>query len=232
MIGLSVALRSRLPGFELDVSWEIGAELAVLFGPSGSGKSLSLRMIAGLARPDHGRVSAGENLLLDTAGSVSLAPQRRSVGYVFQNLALFPHMTVLENVLYGGHGLAREERDARARNLIHRFGLAGLQGRQPAEISGGQQQRVAFARALLRRPSVLLLDEPFSALDAPLRRDMGVLLREVQHELKLPTVLVTHDAAETASLADTVILCSAGRVIRQGTPGEVLAFHAGSRSRG
>lgn len=222
MIGLSVALRSRLPGFELDVSWEIGAELAVLFGPSGSGKSLSLRMIAGLARPDHGRVSAGENLLLDTARSVSLAPQQRSIGYVFQSLALFPHMTVLENVIYGGHGLAREERDWHARNLIHRFGLAGLQAHRPAEISGGQQQRVAFARALLRRPAVLLLDEPFSALDAPLRRDMGELLREVQRELKIPAVLVTHDAAEASSLADTVILCAAGRVIRQGTPGEVL----------
>lgn len=136
-------------------------------------------------------------------------------------------MTVLENVLYGGHGLERAERDTRARDLIHRFGLAGLQGRRPAEISGGQQQRVAFARALLRRPSVLLLDEPFSALDAPLRRDMGELLREVQRELQLPTVLVTHTAAEASSLADTVILCAAGRVIRQGAPGDALALPPG-----
>jgi molybdate transport system ATP-binding protein len=216
--GLSVALRARLPGFELDVAWEIGAELAVLFGPSGAGKSLSLRMIAGLAQPESGRVLAGENLLLDTARAVCLPPQQRSIGYVFQDLALFPHMTVLENVLYGGHGLEREERDTRARNLINRFGLTAHQGRRPREISGGQQQRVAFARALLRRPSVLLLDEPFSALDASLRREMGELLREVQRELKFPAVLVTHDAAEAESLADTIILCAAGRVIRQGAP--------------
>ena len=127
-------------------------------------------------------------------------------------------MTVLENVLYGGHGLEREERGARARSLIDRFGLAGLQQRRPGEISGGQQQRVAFARAMVRRPSVLLLDEPFSALDAPLRRDLGELLRDVQRELRIPTVLVTHDAKEATALADTVILYAGGRVIRQGAP--------------
>jgi molybdate transport system ATP-binding protein len=225
--GLAVALRARLPGFFLDVSWEIGAELAVLFGPSGAGKSLTLRLIAGLAQPDSGRVVAGERLLLDTDRAVCLQPQQRSIGYVFQNLALFPHMTVLDNVLYGGHGLEREERAARAESLIHRFGLAGLQRRRPGEISGGQQQRVAFARALLRRPAVLLLDEPFSALDASLRRDMGELLREVQRELKLPTVLVTHDAAEAAALADTVILCEGGRVIRQNEPGKVFTEPSG-----
>jgi len=225
--GLSVSLRSRLPGFELDVSWEIGAQLAVLFGPSGAGKSLTLRMIAGLAQPGAGRVVAREGPLLDTSRRVCLPPQRRSVGYVFQGLALFPHMTVLENVLYGGHGLERAERNARAQSLILRFGLGALQQRRPGEISGGQQQRVAFARALLRRPSVLLLDEPFSALDAPLRRDLGALLREVQRDLGLPTVLVTHDAGEALALADTVVLYDGGRVIRQGTPHEALSVPAG-----
>ena len=228
MSGLSVALCAHLPGFDLDVSWEIGAELAVLFGPSGSGKSLTLQLIAGLARPDAGRVAAGDHLLLDTTRAVCLPPQRRSIGYVFQGLALFPHMTVFDNVLYGGHGVERGARVARAEQLIDRFGLAGLQGRLPGEISGGQKQRVAFARALLRRPSVLLLDEPFSALDAPLRRDMGELLRDVQRELKIPTVLVTHDAAEATALADTVVLCAGGQVIRQGAPREILAFPAGT----
>ncbi len=229
MSGLAVALRARLPGFDLNVSWEIGAELAVLFGPSGAGKSLTLRMVSGLAQPEAGRVVAREGALLDTSRGVCLPPQRRSIGYVFQNLALFPHMTVLENVLYGGHGLEREERDTRAHSLIHRFGLAGLQQRRPGEISGGQQQRVAFARALLRNPSVLLLDEPFSALDAPLRRDMGELLRELQCELKLPTVLVTHDAVEATALADTVILYGDGCVLRQGTPRETLDFWSVTR---
>lgn len=226
MSGLAVSLRSRLPGFELGVTWEIGAELAVLFGPSGAGKSLTLRLIAGLALPEAGRVVAGGKLLLDTDCAVCLPPQQRSIGYVFQDLALFPHMTVLENVLYGGHGLERAERSTRARGLIDRFELTGLQLRRPGEISGGQKQRVAFARALLRRPSVLLLDEPFSALDAALRRDMGELLREVQRELRIPTVLVTHDAAEASALADTVILCRGGRVSRQGTPREIFASGA------
>jgi len=228
--GLAVSLRARLPGFELDVAWEIGAELAVLFGPSGAGKSLTLRMIAGLAQPDAGRVVAEEKVLLDTIRAVCLPPQQRSIGYVFQDLALFPHMTVLENVLYGGHGLEKQDRAAHAESLIRRFGLFDLQKRRPGEISGGQKQRVAFARALLRRPSVLLLDEPFSALETPLRRDMGKLLREMQRELKLPTVLVTHDAAEASSLADTVILCNRGRVSRWSTPQEAFACPAGAEA--
>jgi len=221
--GLAVSLRARLPGFELDVAWEIGAELAVLFGHSGAGKSLTLRMIAGLAQPDRGRIVAGGRIMFDTDRAVCLPPQQRSIGYVFQDLALFPHMTVLENVLYGGHGLEREERAAGAARLIRRFGLSGLQTRRPGEISGGQKQRVAFARALLRRPAILLLDEPFSALDASLRRDMGELLREVQRELKIPTVLVTHDEAEATLLADTVILCDGGHVNRRGAPREVFS---------
>ena len=222
MSGLAVALRVNLPGFELDVAWKIGAELAVLFGPSGSGKSLTLRLIAGLAQPAAGRGVAGGRVLLDTGRALCLTPQRRSVGYVFQDLALFPHMTVLENVLFGGHGLDRAERDERAQNLIRRFGLSGLRERRPGELSGGQRQRVALARALLRCPSILLLDEPFSALDAPLRRDLGQLLREVQRELRLPTVLVTHDAAEATALADTVVVYAGGCVIRQGPAREVL----------
>lgn len=218
MSGIAVALRAHLPGFELDVRWEIGAELAVLFGPSGAGKSLTLRMIAGLARPDAGRIVAGGRLLLDTAAGAELPPERRSIGFVFQDLALFPHMTVLENVLYGGHGLAGEERRERGARLIRRFGLAGLERRRPGEISGGQRQRVAFARALLRRPAVLLLDEPFSALDAALRRDLGELLREVQREERIPVVLVTHDAAEARALADVAIVYEGGRIAACGKP--------------
>lgn len=218
MTGLEVSLRARLPGFTLEVAWAIGAELAVLFGPSGAGKSLTLRMIAGLARPDAGRVVAGGRVLLDTAGGTDLPPQRRSIGFVFQDLALFPHMTVLENILYGGHGLAAEERREGGERMIRRFGLAGLEPRRPGEISGGQRQRVAFARALLRRPAVLLLDEPFSALDAALRRDLGALLREVQREERIPVALVTHDAAEARALADAAIFYEGGCVTASGKP--------------
>jgi len=225
--GLAVSVRKELPGFDLGVEWSIGRELAVLFGPSGAGKSLTLRMIAGLVRPDAGSVRAGERLLFDSSKGVDLPPERRSLGYVFQDLALFPHMTVLENILYGGHGVPRDARRARAAALIERFRLGGLERRRPVEISGGQRQRVAFARALLRRPGALLLDEPFSALDAPLRREMGELLREVQREFSLPVVLVTHDEAEAKALADTVILCARGRIVRQGSPPEALACPAG-----
>ena len=223
MSGLAVSLRTSLPGFDLDVCWEVGAELAVLFGPSGAGKSLTLRMIAGLAQPDAGRVVASKRVLLDTFGGVCLPPQQRSIGFVFQDLALFPHMTVLENVLYGGHGIEKPERLTRAQRLLQRFGLAGLQRRRPGEISGGQRQRVAFARALLRQPSILLLDEPFTALDAPLRRDLGGLLRELQRELMIPVVLVTHDENEAAVLADTVIVCEGGCATQQGRAPEPQA---------
>jgi len=203
--GLAVSLRARLAGFELDVDWEIGDELAVLFGPSGAGKSLTLRMIAGLTRPGRGRIVAGGRVLLDTAAGIDLPPQQRSVGFVFQDLALFPHMSVEENVGYGGHGLPAGERGERAASLIRRFGLDGLQRRRPGEISGGQRQRVALARAMLRRPSLLLLDEPFSALDLPLRRELGWLLREIQRTEAVPVVLVTHDPDEARALAHRVI---------------------------
>lgn len=227
MSGVAVALRKGLPGFDLDIVWSIGDELSVLFGPSGAGKSLTLRMIAGLVRPDAGLVIAGERVLFDSSESVDLPPEQRSLGYVFQDLALFPHMTVLENIRYGGHGLPREVREDRAAAMIERFRLSGLERRRPAEISGGQKQRVAFARALLRRPGALLLDEPFSALDAALRREMGALLREVQREFGLPVVLVTHDAAEATALADTVILCAGGRVVHQGAPREIFVCGEG-----
>ena len=213
MSGLAVSVRARLAGFELDVDWEIGDELAVLFGPSGAGKSLTLRMIAGLARPGRGRIVAGGRVLLDTAAGIDLPPQQRSVGFVFQDLALFPHMSVEENVGYGGHGLPAGERGERAASLIRRFGLDGLQRRRPGEISGGQRQRVALARAMLRRPSLLLLDEPFSALDLPLRRELGRLLREIQRTEAVPVVLVTHDPDEARSLADRVIRYACGQAM-------------------
>ena len=217
MSGLAVSVRARLAGFDLDVDWEIGDELAVLFGPSGAGKSLTLRMIAGLARPDAGRIVADGRPLLDTATGIDLPPRRRSVGFVFQDLALFPHMSVLENVGYGGHGIPPGERAERAATLIRRFGLAGLEQRRPGEISGGQKQRVALARALLRRPSLLLLDEPFSALDLPLRRELGLLLREIQRTEAVPVVLVTHDPDEARSLAHRVIRYDCGHSVQQDT---------------
>lgn len=205
MSALAVRIKRAVKGFALDVSWEIGDELAVLFGPSGAGKSMTLHAIAGLTRPDEGTVRLGETVLFDSSSRLDLAPWKRSVGYVFQDLALFPHMDVMDNVLYGASETPRRERIDEALGIMASFGLGGLQRRMPSELSGGQKQRVALARALMRRPGVLLLDEPFSALDHALRREMRAFLLELKSAYRIPMVLVTHDREEAETLADTVI---------------------------
>ena len=152
-------------------------ELAVLFGYSGAGKSLTLQLIAGLLKPDAGRITANGDVLFDSQKRINVPPQRRSLGYVFQDLALFPHMTVRQNIAYGATGLPRGARQERVGEMLEVFHLEDLADKPPAEISGGQKQRVALARALIRRPQALLLDEPFSALDNPLRREMRQFLK-------------------------------------------------------
>lgn len=221
-MSLSVNIQKDLDGFTLDASWEIGDELAVLFGFSGAGKSLTLRMIAGLLRPDRGAIRAQSTVLFDSEGGVDLSPQARSLGYVFQDLALFPHMTVQENIYYGGHGLERGERSTRARRMMSLFHLEGHGRKLPSEISGGQQQRVALARALMRRPRALLLDEPFSALDLPLRRELRSVVRDIRIEFGIPVVMVTHDLHEACELADRLIVYAHGRVVQTGAPEDVL----------
>lgn len=221
-MSLSVNIQKDLGGFLLDVSWEMGDELAVLFGSSGAGKSVTLRMIAGLMRPDRGVVRAKNAALFDSGLGIDLSPQARSLGYVFQDLALFPHMTVEENILYGGHGLGKGERSTRARSLMEMFRIESLGRRRPSEISGGQQQRVALARALMRRPRALLLDEPFSALDTPLRLELRSVVRDIRIEFNIPVVLVTHDLHEACELADRLLVYANGRVVQNGTPEAVL----------
>ena len=225
-MGLLVNIKKAVKGFTLEAQWEIGDELAVLFGYSGAGKSMTLRMLAGLMRPDEGDIHLNGKTLFDTAAAIDLPPQARSFGYVFQDLALFPHMTVRENILYGAHGLSGSERDSRCREMLERFMLAGQENKFPHEISGGQKQRVALARALIRRPDALLLDEPFSALDAPLRAEMRNFLKDIRREFPIPVVLVTHDLAEAAALADKLIICADGRIVQTGTPFEVLSSPA------
>ncbi len=175
--GLEVQLAKRFQGFDLDVYWNIGNELAVLFGYSGSGKSLTLRMIAGLVKPDSGRVALNGEVVFNSRTRQWVPPQERKLGFVFQDLALFPHMTVLKNITYSLRHLKKEERQERADEFVARFHLEGLTERLPREISGGQRQRVALARALASRPKALLLDEPFSALDLPLKIELWDLLR-------------------------------------------------------
>ena len=221
-MGLSVRLLKEVKGFTLDVAWEIGNELAVLFGNSGAGKSMTLQCIAGLMKPDEGLIRANGDLVFDHTRRVNVPPEKRSFGYVFQDRVLFPHMAVRGNITYGCKGLPKSEIQRKVDEMIRLFHLRGLEGRFPAEISGGQKQRVALARALVRRPKALLLDEPFTGLDYSLRIEMRRLLRAITNEFDIPVVLITHDILEAYTMADRVIVYSKGRVTRIGPPTEIF----------
>lgn len=209
------------PGFHLELHLEVGAELLVLFGRSGAGKSLTLRAIAGLFRPASGRIALNGRVLFDARRGVNLPPQARRVGYVPQGYALFPHLTVFENVVYGLRGSPREIR-RQGMEWLERVGLVDLAGRRPHQLSGGQQQRVALARALAIHPDVLLLDEPLSALDAPTRSELQILIRNLQRQLRIPILFVTHNLAEAMLLADRIAVLEKGRLLQVGPPKDVL----------
>jgi len=215
-------LLKKVKGFTLDVEWKIENELAILFGYSGSGKSLTLQCIAGLMEPDEGFIRSSGDLFFDHTLEINVPPQKRSFGYVFQDRVLFPHMTVKGNIAYGLKGLSRCETRAKVDEMINLFHLQGLEDKFPSEISGGQKQRVALARALIRRPKALLLDEPFSALDSPIRLEMRRLLKEIRNDFDIPVVLVTHDVMEAYTMADKIIVYSEGRVVKTGSPSEIF----------
>ncbi|MCP4716129.1 MAG: ATP-binding cassette domain-containing protein [Deltaproteobacteria bacterium] len=221
-MSLKVQIQKQYKNFRLETSWQIDDELAVIFGPSGSGKSLTLHMVAGLLQPDKGVITAGECTFYDSGQGISLTPQARQIGYVFQSPALFPHMSVQQNIEYGATGLAAADLSRRYKEVIDLFQLSGLENKRPPEISGGQKQRVAFARALIRKPELLLLDEPFSALDMQIRSEMWDFLRDIRRFIKIPVILVTHDVYEAYSLADRVIVYEDGCVVHSGRPHEVF----------
>ncbi|MBC7470367.1 MAG: ABC transporter ATP-binding protein [Ramlibacter sp.] len=203
-------------------------ELVALVGPSGSGKTSLLRAIAGLlnARTLRGRIAVGDHCWFDSGRRIHLPPQARRVGLVFQHYALFPHLTALENVAIGARAAGA---GPRFDSLFERLGLRGLEQRRPAQLSGGQQQRVALARALAGGPQVLLLDEPFSAVDAPARQALYRELATLRQGLATPIVLVTHDLSEARRLADRVVILDAGHSLQSGTPAHVFASPRNAR---
>jgi len=226
---LDVRVAKRLPGFDLDVDWKASDEVVALFGPSGAGKSLTLGCLAGLVRPDRGRIVVNGDVFFDSKGGVDVPPQRRRLGYVFQGYALFPHLSVAANLAYGLRDRPREERRRRVDEVMHRLELGGLSERRPRELSGGQQQRVALGRALAVDPALLLLDEPLSALDAPLRRELRRELVGIVREWGKATVLVTHDLAEAFQLADRVVIYERGRIVQAAPKTELLSAPASER---
>jgi molybdate transport system ATP-binding protein len=208
--------------FSLDLQFEAGEGVTVLFGPSGSGKTLTLDCIAGFERPDEGRILLNDEILFDGAAPVFLPPQARRCGYVFQNYALFPHMTLRENLEFAASSMKKLERHQRVREMLERFQLHEVSGRRPHELSGGQKQRGSIARALLASPRVLLLDEPARGLDAVLRQELYAVLRDLQRDFPIPALLVTHDLEEALELGDQMHVFCEGRIVQSGTPQEVL----------
>jgi molybdate transport system ATP-binding protein len=209
--------------FTLDIDLGVAPGVTILFGPSGAGKSTVLQAIAGLVRPEAGRICLGPEVWSDAARGIAMPVHRRQVAYVFQSLALFPHMTAAGNVAYGlDRSLGRGERRERVFGLLERVGVAHLAQRKPRTFSGGEAQRVALARALAIAPRVVLLDEPFSALDRELRSQLAGLVRELVDEYRLPVVHVTHDHAEARALGDRLVRLQAGRIIAQGPVAELL----------
>ena len=197
--------------------------VTILFGPSGSGKTTILRCIAGLEQPEEGTISVGDELWFDAANRVTVPPQARRLGYMAQDYALFPNYTVEGNVAYGLTGLSSQEKKRRVDEVLHLLQIESMAQQKPTQLSGGQQQRVALARAIARRPRLLLLDEPLSALDAPMRARLCKDLRTLLTQLAIPSVVVTHDWTEALALGDQMAVIDDGRVLQTGTPQHVFS---------
>jgi len=212
---LQVAFTHRIGSFDLAPEFTAGNGITALVGASGAGKTLTLRAIAGLIMPHAGRITMQGDALFDDERGVRLSPQARRIGVVFQQYALFPHLSVAQNVAYGLTHLPEAERQADVERWLTLVGLETYASRWPRDLSGGQQQRVALARALAPAPRLLLLDEPFAAVDMGLRRRLREELRRLQQTVGTPMVLVTHDLDEVRQLADHVVVLDHGRVVHR-----------------
>ena len=219
---LRIDAKLTLDDFKYEADFSAGNELVVIFGPSGAGKSMTLNILAGLVRPDSGVVKAGDRVLFDSTDRIDLSPQQRLVGYVFQDYALFPHLTVAKNVAFGLAHLDRAEKEKRVAEMLSLMRLERLGDSYPDRLSGGQRQRVALGRALVTEPSMLLLDEPFSALDSAVREKLRGDLINIKERYDIPIVFVTHDLEEAYMLADRMVVFDRGRVLQVGTRDDVF----------
>ncbi len=210
---LDAAIRKTFPGITVEVEFTLDNGILVLFGPSGSGKTTILNCISGLQKPDKGHVSLGGKQFFSSEQAVNIPVRKRRIGYVFQEYALFPHLTVMENALYGMQGGGRKGKGCRMEvpDVLEMLKIGHLQNRYPANLSGGEKQRVALARALMVEPELLLLDEPFSALDHANRMDLRLELKQLQRTWSIPFLLVTHSREEMKVLADEVLFLERGK---------------------
>jgi len=233
---LHVSLQHRFDGFDLDIRFDAPPGLTVLFGPSGAGKTTLINAVAGLLRPDRGRITADDWVLLDTDSGQNLPPHRRRLGYIFQEGRLFPHLTVRQNLLYGRWCAPRAARREDPARVIEMLGIGHLLDRRPGALSGGERSRVAIGRALLAAPKLILADEPLAALDEARKAEILPYFERLRDEVAIPILFVSHSAAEVARLATTVVALEAGRVTRAGPAAEVLADPAvtplGARAAG
>lgn len=227
---IEISLYHRFTGFTLDVDIAAPAGVTALFGRSGTGKSTVVNAVAGLLRPERGRVVVGGRVLLDTKTREIVPPHRRRIGYVFQDARLFPHMTVQQNLTYGRFFAPRGGPDPA--EVIDLLGIGHLLSRRPGLLSGGEKQRVAIGRALLSNPQLLLMDEPLAALDEARKAEILPYLERLRDRTRIPILLVSHSVAEVARLATTVILLEAGRVLRAGPVAGILADAAASPALG
>lgn len=222
---LSIAARKKLRDFTVDVDFHVDGNIAVMLGPSGHGKTTVLNMIAGITRPDEGMIGIGKTRFFDSRHGIDVGMERRSIGYVFQDYALFPHLSIFENVAYGLKARRLPASEIRARTMqgLERLAIAGLKDEIPARLSAGQRQRVAMARALVIEPCLLLMDEPLSALDMQLRAHVRSELKALLRQLAIPTIIVTHDALDAISLGDVVMVMEHGRIVQHGRYETLLA---------
>ncbi len=220
---LTLALRHAFPGFSMDLAFEAPAGVTALFGASGSGKSTVLNAVAGLLRPDEGRIAVDGQVLTDTARRIHVPPHRRRLGVIFQDGRLFPHLSVRQNLRYGRWFAPRQARTTPEAAVVEMLGIGALLDRAPATLSGGERQRVAIGRALLAEPRLILADEPLSALDEDRKAEIMPYLERLRDDLRVPMLYVSHSPSEVARIATTVVVLEAGRLARIGPAAEVLA---------